>query len=150
MSITKAKDCITDVVWYYYAASRFASMPVAPANAAVLDEYKTPNHASLLNRFCSATLSEEGTFFDKSSSFGCQGAVFLAREEGSDESRGFVSDMNGQLVQIPSFGLAAWEDLVPTPNKGKTTAVMYMEDGTALRVQYSYLTDSHRYFTHGQ
>ena len=130
-SITKAKDFITDVVWYNYAASKFASKPVAPADAAVLDEYKTPNHASLLNRFCSATLAEEGTFFDKSSGFGYPGAVFLAGEEGSDESRGFVSDMNGQLVQIPGFGLAAWENLIPTPNKGKTTAVMGMEDGAA-------------------
>jgi secreted PhoX family phosphatase len=39
--------------------------------------------------------------------------------------------MEGQLVQIPGFGLSAWENLIPTPNKGKTTAVMGMEDGAA-------------------
>lgn len=130
-NVTKAKDFITDVVWYDYTTSKFASKPGAPTDAAVLDGYKTPNHSLLLNRFCSATLAEEGTFFDKSTGLGYQGAVFLTGEEGSDESRGFVSDMNGQLVQIPGFGLTAWENLIPAPNKGKTTAVMGMEDGDA-------------------
>ena len=130
-SVTKAKDFITDVVWYNYALAKFGNKPSAPTDAAVLDEYKTPNHSLLLNRFCSATLAPEGSFYDKSSGLGYQGAVFLTGEEGGDESRGFVSDMNGQLVQIPGFGLAAWENLIPTPNKGKTTAVMGMEDGSA-------------------
>lgn len=134
-SVTKAKDFITDVVWYNYASAKFGTKPVAPADAAIIDEYKTPNHTSLLNRFCSATLAPEGSFFDKSSGLGFPGAVFLAGEEGGDESRGFVSDMNGQLVQIPGFGLAAWENFIPVPNKGKTTAVMGMEDGSAIDSQ---------------
>jgi hypothetical protein len=130
-SITKAKDFITDTVWYNYATSKFGTKPVGPKDAAPLDEYKTPNHSSLLNRFCSATLAPEGSFYDKKSGLGYQGAVFLTGEEGSDESRGFVANMEGQLVQIPGFGLSAWENLIPTPNKGKTTGVMGMEDGAA-------------------
>lgn len=134
-SVTKAKDFISDVVWYDYSTSKFGSEPVAPTDASAVDEYKTPNHSSLLNRFCSATLAPEGSFYDKSSSLGYKGAVFMTGEEGSDESRGFVSDMAGQLVQIPGFGLSAWENLVPVPNKGKTTAVMGMEDGSAIDSQ---------------
>lgn len=130
-SVTKAKDFITDVIWYNYATAKFGNKPVAPAGAAALDEYKTPNHSSLLNRFCSATLAPEGTFYDKSTARGFRGAVFLTGEEGGDESRGFVSDMTGQLVQIPGFGLSAWENLIPVPNTGVTTAVMGMEDGSA-------------------
>lgn len=129
--VTKAKDFITDAVWYNYQTAKFANKPVAPADAALVDEYKTPNHTSLLNRFCSATLAAEGSFFDKKSGLGYEGAVYLAGEEGGDESRGFVANMDGQLVQIPAFGLSAWENFIPVPNKGKTTAVMGMEDGSA-------------------
>jgi hypothetical protein len=57
--------------------------------------------------------------------------VFLTGEEGGDESRGFAANMDGQLVQVPGFGLAAWENFIPVPNKGKLTAVMGMEDGSA-------------------
>ena len=131
-TVTKARDFISDVVWYDYANAKFGNTPTAPADAAALDEYKTPNHTSLLNRFCSATLAAAGTFFDKASGFGHQGAVFLTGEEGSDESRGFaVNADDGQMVQMPKFGLAAWENLIPTPNKGKTTGIMGMEDGSA-------------------
>ena len=35
------------------------------------------------------------------------------------------------MVQLPRLGLAAWENFVPVPNSGKTTAVMGMEDGSA-------------------
>lgn len=130
-TVTKAKDFITDVVWYNYATAKFGNKPVAPAGADALDAYKTPNHSALLNRFCSATLAPEGTFYDKKTARGYRGAVFLAGEEGGDESRGFVSDMTGQLVQIPGFGLSAWENLIPVPNVGVTTAIMGMEDGSA-------------------
>ena len=134
-SVTKAKDFITDVIWYNYASAKFGNKPGAPTDAPALDEYKTPNHSLLLNRFCSATLAPEGSFFDKNSGFGYQGAVFLTGEEGGDESRGFASNMDGQLVQIPGIGLSAWENLIPTPNKGKTTAIMGMEDGSAVDSQ---------------
>lgn len=131
-TVTKARDFVTDVVWYDYANVKFGSTPTAPADAAALDEYKTPNHTSLINRFCSATLAAAGTFYDKASGFGYQGEVFLAGEEGSDESRGFaVNATDGEMVQIPKFGLSAWENLIPTPNKGKTTGIMGMEDGSA-------------------
>jgi hypothetical protein len=130
-TVTKAKDFITDVVWFNYMSGKFGNTPGAPANAALVDEYKAPNHSSLLNRFCSATLAPEGSFYDKSSGLGFKDAVFLTGEEGGDESRGFAANMDGQLVQVPGFGLAAWENFVPVPNKGKLTAVMGMEDGSA-------------------
>ena len=130
-SVTKAKDFITDVVWYNYASAKFGNKPGAPTDAAVLDEYKTPNHSLLLNRFCSATLAPEGSFFDKNSGFGYQGAVFLTGEEGGDESRGFAGNQDGEFVQVPGFGLAAWETFVNAPTTSNATVVMGNEDGAA-------------------
>ena len=130
--VTKAVDLFKDVVWYDYAAGKYGNTPGAPAGAAVKDSYGTLNHSYLLNRFCSGALAPVGTFFDKASGYGFNDAVFLAGEEGGDESRAFATNLtNGQLVQLPALGLAAWENVIPVPTKGKTTALMVNEDGSA-------------------
>lgn len=129
--VEKMRDFISDIVWYDYFMGLHGSTPGAPDGAAAKDAYQTETHSRLINRFCSAALAPAGLFYDKASGLGYQGAVFLAGEEGSDESRAFAANMDGQLVQIPRFGLAAWENLVPAANKGKTTVVMGLEDGSA-------------------
>jgi len=130
--VTKAIDLFKDVVWYDYATGKYGNTPGAPAGAAVKDSYGTLNHSYLLNRFCSGALAPVGTFFDKASGYGFNDAVFLAGEEGGDESRAFATNLtNGQLVQLPALGLAAWENVIPVPTKGKTTALMVNEDGSA-------------------
>ncbi len=130
--VTKAVDLFKDVVWYDYATGKYGNTPGAPAGALVKDSFGTLNHSYLLNRFCSGALAPVGTFFDKASGFGFNDAVFLAGEEGGDESRAFATNLtNGQLVQLPALGLAAWENVIPVPTKGKTTALMVNEDGSA-------------------
>jgi len=130
--VTKAVDLFKDVVWYDYATGKYGNTPGAPAGAAVKDSFGTLNHSYLLNRFCSGALAPVGTFFDKASGYGFNDAVFLAGEEGGDESRAFATNLtNGQLVQLPALGLAAWENVIPVPTKGKTTALMVNEDGSA-------------------
>ena len=130
--VTKAVDLFKDVVWYDYASGKYGQNPGAPASAAVKDSYGTLNHSYLLNRFCSGSLAQAGSFFDKTSGSGVNDAVFLAGEEGGDESRAFATNLTtGQLVQLPALGLAAWENVIPAPTKGKATVLMTNEDGAA-------------------
>jgi hypothetical protein len=130
--VTKAVDLFKDVVWYDYTTGKYGQTPGAPAGALVKDSYGSLNHTYLLNRFCSGSLAPAGSFFDKASGYGFSDAVFLAGEEGGDESRAFATNLtNGQLVQLPALGLSAWENVIPAPNKGKTTVLMTNEDGAA-------------------
>ena len=128
--VTKAVDLFKDVVWYDYASGKYGNTPGAPAGAVVKDSYGTLNHSYLLNRFCSGSLSPANTFFDKASGTGIKDALFFAGEEGSDESRGFATNLTtGQLVQLPALGLAAWENFIPAPTTTKNTVIMGNEDG---------------------
>ena len=130
--VTKAVDLFKDVVWYDYATGKYGNTPGAPAGAAVKDANGTLNHSYLLNRFCSGSLSPAGAFYDKASGTGIKDALFFAGEEGSDESRGFATNLTtGQLVQLPALGLAAWENFIPAPTTTKNTVVMGNEDGDA-------------------
>jgi len=130
--VTKAVDLFKDVVWYDYATGKYGNTPGAPAGAAGKDAFGTLNHSYLLNRFCSGSLAPAGTFFDKATGTGIKDALFFAGEEGSDESRGFATNLtNGQLVQLPALGLSAWENFIPAPTTTKNTVIMGNEDGDA-------------------
>jgi len=130
--VTKAVDLFKDVVWYDYATGKYGNTPGAPAGAAVKDAYGTLNHSYLLNRFCSGSLSPAGAFYDKASGTGINDALFFAGEEGSDESRGFATNLTtGQLVQLPALGLSAWENFIPASTTTKNTVIMGNEDGDA-------------------
>lgn len=137
-SVTAARDLLSSVVWYDYANKKASTTPTAPAGAAVKDEYGTPNHTKALNRFCSSHVTQPGELSyrvkGKNGSFttyGYTGAAYFTGEEGGDESRGFVMNTDGQLVQLPKLGLAAWENFLLNPNSGRTTVVMGNEDGAA-------------------
>jgi len=130
--VTKAVDLFKDVVWYNYATGTYGNTPGAPTGALVKDAYGTLNHSYLLNRFCSGSLSPAEAFYDKASGTGIKDALFFAGEEGSDESRGFATNLTtGQLVQLPALGLAAWENFIPAPTTTKNTVIMGNEDGDA-------------------
>lgn len=129
--VTQAKDFITDVVWYNYVNGSYGKYGSAPLGASATDSYGTPNHGMLLNRFCSSTLAPAGTFYDKKTKTGYADPVYLTGEEGSDESRAFVVNMQGQMVQFPGIGLAAWENMKPVPTGNNVTALMGSEDGSA-------------------
>jgi hypothetical protein len=130
--VTKAVDLFKDVVWYDYTTGKYGNTPGAPAGAAVKDSYGTLNHSYLLNRFCSGSLSPAEAFYDKASGTGIKDALFFAGEEGSDESRGFATNLTtGQLVQLPALGLSAWENFIPARTTTKNTVIMGNEDGDA-------------------
>ena len=130
-SIIAGKDFMQHMDWFDYQTLEYTYEPTAPRSAPATDQYGSPNHGRALNRFCSATLAPAGTFFDKKSGLGYEGAVYLTGEEGSDESRGFAFNQDGDGAQIARFGLAAWENFVPAPTTGKSTVVFGNEDGSA-------------------
>lgn len=130
-SIVAGKDFMQYMDWFDYTNLEYTYEPTAPKGATAVDQYGSTNHARALNRFCSATLAKAGTFFDKKSGTGYEGAVYLTGEEGGDESRGFAFNQDGDGAQIPGFGLAAWENFVPAPTTGKSTVIFGNEDGSA-------------------
>lgn len=130
-TVTQAKDFLTDVIWYNYVNGTYGKYGSAPIGAAPTDAFGTVNHGGLLNRFCSSTLAPAGTFYDEKSKLGYMEPVYLTGEEGSDESRAFAVNMEGQMVQMPGMGLAAWENMKPVPTGNKVTALMGSEDGSA-------------------
>lgn len=136
-SVTGATDFLKTVKFYNYNTKTWGATIGAPAGAAAIDSYGTPLHTNFLNRFCSASLSPAGRFFysEKGKAFGVKDAVFLTGEEGGDESRGFAVNGAGEAVQIPGFGLAAWETFNNIPTGSKTTAVFGNEDGSATNSQ---------------
>jgi secreted PhoX family phosphatase len=148
-SVTAARDLLSSVVWWDYANKKTSTTPTLPAGAAVKDEYGTPNHTKALNRFCSSSITQPGVLAyrekgkdGKFTTYGYTGAAYFTGEEGSDESRGFVMNTDGQLVQLPKLGLAAWENYLVNPASGRKTVVMGNEDGSA--------TDSQLYMYVGQ
>jgi hypothetical protein len=137
---TAAEDLFSTISWYDYANGTWGTKPTVPFGAALKDQYGTVNHSNIFNRFCSATLAPAGTFFNKKTGAGFKDALFLTGEEGSDESRGFAVTMDGQVAQIPGFGLASWENFVPVQTNNDITAVMSNEDSTATGSQvYMYV-----------
>jgi len=133
--IVAGKDFMQFVEWFDYQALDYTYEPTAPKGAEAKDQYGSINHATLMNRFCSSTLADAGTFYSKSAGVGYKGAVYLTGEEGGDESRGFAGNEEGDFAQMPRLGLAAWETFVPAPTTTKSTVVFGNEDGSAIDSQ---------------
>lgn len=80
-------------------------------------------------RFCSATLSDPGVFYNERSGRGYKGQIFLTNEEDSDTGRAVGITADGTAVVLPRLGLASWENHVPAANRSDTTLVIGDEDG---------------------
>jgi hypothetical protein len=108
-----------------------------PLGYAALDVYGSENFSNGLNRFCSANLVQAGGLLYKEGkkTFGYSGAVYFTAEEGSDSSRTFAFDENGNGFQLPKMGLGGYENALANPASGKSTVVMLNEDGAATSSQ---------------
>jgi hypothetical protein len=113
-SVTAARDLVSSVVWWDYANKKTSTTPTLPAGAAAVDSFGVPNHSKVLNRFCSSSVTQPGVLAYRQknangtfTTYGYTGAAYFTGEEGGDESRGFVMNTDGQLVQLPKLGLAA-------------------------------------------
>ena len=137
-TVQTATELIKNISWWNYSTGQYSSTPSAPAGAAARDSFNTANHSVGLNRFCSSSVSQPGMLSytekladGKSITYGYTGPAYWTGEEGSDESRGFVADNSGNLVQLPRLGLSAKETEVVVPTGNKVTAVVVNEDGAA-------------------
>ena len=82
-------------------------------------------------RFCSATLSDPGVFYNEATSTGYKGQIFFGNEEDGDIGRSFGITKEGDATALPRLGLFQWENTIPAPNQTDTTLVMGQEDGPA-------------------
>jgi len=132
--ILKASNFITSWSFYNYNTKAYQATPVGAAPTT-----QTLGMDKFISRFCAATLVQAGglSFKDGGTTYGYEGAVYLAGEEDGDSgyARGFAFDMDGNAINLPRVGLASWENLIPNVKPGKNTVVMANEDGSAIDSQ---------------
>ena len=128
--IIGASNFIKSWSFYNYNTKTYQDSPAGAAPAG-----QTIGMDTFISRFCSATLVQPGklSFKDGGTTYGYDGAVYLAGEEDGDSgyARGFAFDMDGNAINLPRMGLASWENLMPNLKPGKNTVVMGDEDGSA-------------------
>lgn len=128
--IIGASNFIKSWSFYNYNTKTYQDSPAGAAPAGT-----TAGMDNFISRFCSATLVQAGKLSFKAggTTYGYDGAVYLAGEEDGDSGygRGFAFDMDGNAINLPRMGLASWENLMPNLKPGKNTVVMGNEDGSA-------------------
>ncbi|MFM6841952.1 MAG: alkaline phosphatase PhoX [Candidatus Planktophila sp.] len=138
-TITALENLISSIQYFDYNTKTYTTdyTKSLPAGYPALDSFGSENFSNGLNRFCSGNLMQAGTLAAKDGKkvIGYSGAVYLTAEEGSDNSRVFAFDMNGNGVQLPKMGLGGYENALTNPASGKTTLVMLNEDGAAVSSQ---------------
>ena len=148
--ITKVENLIKNMSYYNYATETWGSSwtQSVPVGFPAVDAFGGDVGTNGLNRFCSGNLvaagglsyTEKDAKTKKTVTYGYTGPVYFTGEEGGDTSRGFAFDLAGNGVQLPSFGLAGWENFLTKPATGKTTVVMGNEDNAATDSQlYMYV-----------
>lgn len=162
--ITKIEPLIKNITYFDYLnrtyGSSFANS--VPSTFPKVDSFGGEVGTNGLNRFCSGNLVPTGGLAykeispvkstkvvngksktivsNKTTTYGYEGAVYFTGEEGGDASRAFAFDLNGNGVQLPTLGMASWENFLTKPNTGKTTIVMGNEDNGATNSQlYMYV-----------
>ena len=143
-TITALDSLISSVQYYDYNNKVYTTdyTKSTPTGYPALDAFGSENFSNGLNRFCSANLVQAGGFLYKEGkkTFGYNGALYLTSEEGSDYSRTFAFDTNGNGFQLPKMGLGGYENALANPASGKSTVVMLNEDGDEKASQlYMYL-----------
>lgn len=143
-AITSLESFIKSIQYYDYNNKVYTTdyTKSIPLGYPALDAYGSENFTNGLNRFCSANLVQAGGLLHKDGKkvFGYSGAVYFTAEEGSDSSRTFAFDMDGNGIQLPKMGLGGYENALSNPASGKSTVVMLNEDGAAVSSQlYMYL-----------
>ena len=92
-------------------------------------ESNTTSNAAF-NRFCSASLTEDGQLLNKRSGNGYAGRLFFGSEESGDDARTFGIDVaSGIAYQLPRIGKFSSENTLVASTKGDTTLVLGNEDG---------------------
>jgi hypothetical protein len=129
--VTAAKELLNSVLWYDYQNKTWGSTPTAPVGTPVgTTNYYGTAYGKNLDRFCSSSLADAGTFTYKKGgkTFGYTGAVYFTPEESGIHSRGFAMNTSGQLVQLPKLGLAGQETFNAAKTTNEKTVIVGNED----------------------
>lgn len=133
--VTSAKELLNKVLWYNYQTKTWGDTPTAPTGtAADQKNYYGVAYGKNLDRFCSSSLAEAGTFTYKSNgkTIGYTGAVYFTPEESGIHSRGFAMNTTGELVQLPKLGLAGQETFNAAKTTNSKTVILGNEDDSAI------------------
>ena len=142
-TFTKDENLIKNISFYNYATRTWTNTPdqSVPVGSPATNTYGDLMGGWGLSRFCSGNLVAAGglsyteTVKGKKTTYGYTGAVYFTGEEDGDLSRSFAMDMNGNVIQLPSFGLFGVENWLTARNTGKSTVVMGNEDNGATTSQ---------------
>ena len=133
LAVSTLADQITTVYHYNPAGIAWATTPTAPFAAA-------------FDRFCSADLPAATAYYNSTSGKGlppATGRFFMNGEETSN-GRAFAHAVsgayNGQSIQLPHIGVAAWENLLACPYVQDKTVVVALDDTRPGQV-YIYVGD---------
>lgn len=133
--VTSAKELLNKVLWYNYQTGTWGDAPTAPTGtAADQKNYYGIAYGKNLDRFCSSSLAQAGTFTYKSNgkTVGYTGAVYFTPEESGIHSRGFAMNTTGELVQLPKLGLAGQETFNVAKTTNSKTVILGNEDDSAI------------------
>ncbi|HMJ33182.1 MAG TPA: hypothetical protein VK501_04630 [Baekduia sp.] len=130
-AVTAGSDLIQPGVkyWDYRSRAYVASSDLLPGLVNPDGSFNTFSPA--FARFCSATLSAPGQFYNRRSGRGTESPLYFANEENGDEGRVFGVTLDGQAQQLPRLGLFSWENSVPADTRSDRTLVVGNEDGGA-------------------
>ena len=93
-------------------------------------------------RFCSADLAPISAFYNKDSSKGYNGRLFLNGEESGAEGAAWAHEMSGSSWELPFLGKFSWENALANWGTHDRTVVMGQDDGGGDRGQvYMYVGD---------
>ena len=95
--------------------------------------YETRSGAAAnLNRFCSGDLPAQSAFWNPGSRTGYNGRIYMNGEEAGDEGRAFAHIVTGRdkgtSYELPSLGNLSWENSVASPDSGRKTVVIGLDD----------------------
>jgi hypothetical protein len=120
--VVRGRDAINPRIRYYdYQTGSYGPTPGAPAGA-------MSGHTLQFQRFCSASMTAPGQFFNAETGRGTQAQFYFANEEIGPEGRAFAVTVSGEAVQLPRLGLISWENTLAAPTTGDTTVVMGNDD----------------------
>jgi secreted PhoX family phosphatase len=134
--VSSAKELLKSILWYDYQNKTWGSTPTAPIDTptGTLNYYGVA-YGKNLDRFCSSSLANAGTFTYKANgkTIGYSGAVYFTAEESGINSRGFAMNTAGELVQLPKLGLAGQETFNAAATTNNKTVILGNEDDSVVK-----------------
>jgi Bacterial protein of unknown function (DUF839) len=116
------------VAYWDYVSQTYGPNPSAGGPNPRVPGDVFPAQLAAFGRWCSSTLSDDGTFYNQRTKRGYKGRIYFGNEEVGNEGRSFGVTEDGHAQQLPRFGMFNWENTIPAPNETDTTLIIGQED----------------------